>query len=243
MLYHDFIRNPINNFYFIKHDISGRLLYTAIKSNQYNFVKFLISNGSNVNITFNFQDCLYESPLQLAIYMKHWAIVKLLHDNNAVLNAFNSDFLIDDNFEVFEFLCNEKNINNKISDVSSKMNMYPLTFAILNKAEKIVNYLITHQAHVQNRDILNAMEYNICPLIILKYGLLKKIQPYMLLSTATKYKQLDIIKFVFENDDMFFLQGPDLDLALMIAGVNVKTRTIFYYPIILEHLTEFCLQT
>lgn len=237
MFFEDFIRTPSNKSYLIKNDGSGRFLYNAIESNQYNFVKFLIKNGTNVNVNFKFQHSQYNSPLQLAINKKHWAIVKLLHDNNAILHEFNSEFLIDENFHIFELLCNETNLNKISTDAS---NMYPLTIAILNKAEKIVKYLINIGTKIQYCDFVYSIQYNTCPLTVLKHGLIQKIDPYLILSFATKYKRWSLIEFIFEEE---ICEYNDIINALAIANIPIeKTTKLLYYSLVLDHLKNYCLQ-
>jgi ankyrin repeat protein len=126
-------------------------LHLAVRADNADIVKFLVSKGANVNI----KDIYGQTPLQLAVLSDNIEVVIQLVSNGAEINIKNSigkspmhDAVYHGHFQIVKYLISQgAEINSK--DIRNKT---PLHVAVIDNKAEISKYLITKGAEVNVKD-------------------------------------------------------------------------------------------
>lgn len=133
-------------------DFHRNFFLEVIKKNDIKTLEDIIEFSKNIDI----QDCLCNTPMELAINQDHYYMVKFLIEKGSDINAKNDygetplhNAIWKSNFEIIKYLVE------KGADINAKDNYgdTPLNYAIWHSNFEIVKYLVEHGADVNHRNI------------------------------------------------------------------------------------------
>lgn len=211
------------------------LLFNACEQGNKDMVKFLIEQGTNVDITNN----LNKNPLDVAYNNKHKSIMKCLIECGANINRIintEGDTLLFDaceqgNKKMVKFLVEHgANVN-----ITNNLNKNPLDVAFDNKHENIMKYLMKHGGQFYNET--NELLFLAC-----QYGneeMLKSLtennadigaknwQGYTPLRIAYENNKVNIVKYLVKecNADINEV-GSDGNTLLFLACLDNNFKFI-----------------
>lgn len=211
------------------------ILITECTKNYYSVIKYLVDNGSELNVS----DNAGNTPLLIAVQYCNLPIVKYLVENNATINVKNNKgetplicALYKQKFPIIKYLIDKgADLNIKIA----KNNKTPLYIACKNKMENVVKYILEKGVKIEKNELKKINKY------IAKNEDYKNIENILfdyeckILIDACKNNNVNTINEIFEYGTDINIKNKYQNSLLIMASKLVNKNSINIFEKLIDN--------